>query len=145
VVCLSVGLIVGYQLGCARPQPKGPVVQTSLAIGDVAIERFVLARVKAIQWRTGTTDTLYAIDGPVTPNQTFTLTGRTPLSIPDHHGNTEIAVIDVSAGKAKLLVLRRFDHGSFGKNRVTIDCRVVELNVTSSDEAHTTLPSSTQP
>lgn len=135
-VVFGLGAVLGGVVGAAAgmhlvPQPVEPTIQSSLVLDDLDTKRFVVARVKSLEW--GHEDgsvSHYRIAAPASPNQNVTLKGRMPETIPDHHGKTELALIDLADGKATVAVLWDFDHRSFGKNLRTIDCRIVEVDVT---------------
>ncbi|MDB5298195.1 MAG: hypothetical protein JWO31_4178 [Phycisphaerales bacterium] len=125
----ATGLSLGLSGGRSRERPEPPVVRSSFSRDDVGTEAFVRARVKAVRWPGGPGGSLYTIDGPPSPNKNLAIDGPAPLSLPDDHGHTDLAVIGLAGGRATFVVLSRFDHGSFGKNLVTVDCRVVGVDV----------------
>ena len=133
---LTIGIVLGIVLGtlCSRTVPKSrTVVATSLALNDNAAKQFIIHRVKAIEWATATGSvSTYRVGPAPASSQYITLVGRTSQSLPDDHGSTTLAVLDVVGGKAIVAYLLEFDHGAFGKNLVTVDCRVVEIDVTES-------------
>ena len=128
---LGLGTVVGMIVTRAvvRP-PMASIVKTSFVSGDDAAKRSILARVKAIQWPSSDGAVSLSPDGGSwTPNQDITLIGRTPQTLPDDHGSVTLAVINVSGDTADVVSLSEFHHGSFGENVVTVDCRVVEVEL----------------
>lgn len=136
-------LAIGVGLGClgscaAKRTSPGPAVQSSLSVNDDWTTQFLRNRLKAIEWTDGEkTVSLQPANAPASPNQNITLVGRTPLTLPDDHSSMTIQVVNVTNNVATIASVSQFHHASFGKNLITIDCRVVELEVASSpiDEA----------
>jgi hypothetical protein len=130
-------IVAGFVLGVARRSitvEPTLAVQTSFAVDDDLTTKFLQARIKSIEWpdHDGVVARYRTNGATTTANQNITLIGRTPRSDLDEHGKTTLAVIGVEGGKATVSVLSEFDHRSFGKNLITVDSRIVTVDVTPS-------------
>jgi hypothetical protein len=127
-------LVLGFFVGKIQPSgDSAPEVQTSLKINDPATAAFVMHRVTTLQWpgKDGATSQ-FEFAGKSEPASHLTLRGSEPLIIPDDHGQNTLTLVGIDQGRATIAVMSRFDHRSFGKNLVTVDCGVVELEVVES-------------
>lgn len=127
----GIGAILGAT-GCFMviPRHECPIVQTGLTLHDPQYTTFIFNRIKTLEWPNADgTLANFRIDSKDTPNRTLTLKGKELLTIPDHHGVTKLALVDVRNNTARLLYMTTFNHRSFGRNLVTVDCGIVDLTV----------------
>ncbi len=113
-----------------NPRREGPLVESAFKLNDPAHARFIANRVKALEWPNADgTVTRFAVQGGRSPNGNLTLAGSNPVSLTDDHGQNTLALVEVRENKAKIAYLSRFDHSSFGRNLVTVECGIVKLDV----------------
>jgi hypothetical protein len=129
-VMFTAGVIVGVTaVVLLRPRREFPTVQMALKLNDPDITAFIANRIKTLQW-TGPDGVkkYYRFSGKTNPNQRLVLKLDEPLVIPDDHGRTELALVEVRDGKARIAYMSHFGH-SFGKNLMTVDCGIVHPDV----------------
>jgi hypothetical protein len=131
VAVFGTGIILGAILCVlAKPRHECPTVQTALKVNDPQVTAFIANRIKTLEWPTPDgTVARFTVGGEATANRNLTIKGKELLSIPDDHGVTTFALVEIREGKARIVYTSEFSHLSFGKNLVTVDCGIVDLEV----------------
>ena len=62
-------------------------------------------------------------------SQKLTLTAERNLTLPDHHGFTELALVSVANNKAIIAYLMMTDFRSFGEEKTSVSSGVVTIDV----------------
>ena len=127
----GVGIIIGA-CSCAlvKPRHECPNLETSLKVNDPGTARFLTNRIKTLEWPNADgTVSRYSVGDESAPNRNLTMSGREPLSLPDDHGHMTLTLVEIRDNKAKIAYVNEFYHMSFGKNLITVDCGIVEIDV----------------
>lgn len=130
------GIVLGAgSFALLTPRREGPFVETTFKRNDPIHARFIANRVKALEWPAADGRVMrFAAQGGPSPHGNLTLAGTDPVSLTDDHGQNTLALVEVRENKAKIAYVSRFDHLSFGRNLVTVDCGIVELDVVEADD-----------
>jgi len=131
VAVFGAGIILGACSGVLlKPRHECPGVQTAFKLNDPGYAAFIANRIKTLEWpNTDGTVTRFGVGDESAPTRNLTIKGKEPLSIPDDHGHTTLALVEIRENKAEIAYMSEFHHLSFGKNLVTVDCGIVELDV----------------
>lgn len=129
------GIIVG---ACAyallKSRHECPRVETAFRLNDPRDAAIFAGQIRTVEWTdvNGTT-TRFGVGDGAAPNCTLTIKNNEPLSIPDHHGATTLTLVEIGGSKAKIAFMQTFDHRSFRRDLMSVDCGIVELEIRKED------------
>lgn len=128
-------LILGILLGLCgtvllHPRHECPLLQTTLDNKNPGHIKFITTRINELEW-TDSDGSLrrFGVSEQPLPSQNLVLKSTERLHIPDDHGNITLRLIDISQNKATIAYVNEFMHLSFGKNLITIDCGVIQIDI----------------
>lgn len=112
-----------------QPQPDHRV-EAELKIDDNRFKEFIQRRIASItvSQPDGTLIT-YDVISEKPKIQDLALTAEKKLTLPDHHGFTELALVSVDDHKATIAYLTKTDFRSFGDNTTSVHAGVVTIDV----------------
>jgi hypothetical protein len=127
---LHVLLVAAMAFGCGKPAEK---VERSVGRDKSRTENYLKAHVLVLYAASG--KALFVTDGKLGVYDSghnwrneFTLaTGERFQAQPDHHASSNFEIKDVNPSGVVLKYSNRFDHGSFGKDLITIDEGEIQL------------------
>ena len=131
LLALLVGLVIGFIVSTLlRPRLSFTQVETAVELNSPVVSKFIANRISKIEYLDPDgTIRHFKPSGQSLPNQTVVLETGKPFTIPDHHGMTQLLVIGVDQNKATIAYTTQFSHLSFGENRVSVNCGVVQIDV----------------
>ena len=132
VAVFAAGIIIG---GCVvaflKPRHECPMLQTTSKLNDPSHAAFILNSIETLEWPDASGAVVrFTPKGRIaSPARNLTIKKNEPVSIPDDHGSNEFVLVEIKDNKAKIAYQSEFYHLSFGKNLVTVDSGIVELDV----------------
>lgn len=128
VLCVAVGIMF-----CAgsrqRPQSRH-LVEAELQINSDRFRTFIQDRIANITAeQPGGQIATYDVISRKPKIQNLTLTAEKKLTLPDHHGFTELALVSVVNNQARIAYLTMTDFRSFGEDRTAVHSGIVTIDV----------------
>jgi hypothetical protein len=126
------GIIIGAcSYALLKPRHECPALQTTFKLNDPGHAAFILNSIETLEWQDASgTITQFTPKGRIAASgRNLTIKNNQPVSIPDDHGSSEFMLVEIGENKAKIAYQSEFHHLSFGRNLITVDGGVVELDV----------------
>jgi hypothetical protein len=139
VAVFAAGILVG---GCTvamiLSQHKCPTLETTFKLNDSVHAGFILNSIQTLEWQDADgTFVEYTPKGRVArPARNLTIKKNEPIEMPDDHGSNEFMLVGISDNKAKIAYQSKFYHSSFGRNLITVDSGIVEIEVEKKTNKH---------
>lgn len=128
VICVAVGMMfcVGSR---QRAQPRH-LVEAELQINSDRFRTFIQDRISNItKEQPGGKMAAYDVISEKPKIQNLTLAAEKKLTLPDHHGCTELALVSVANNQAMIAYLTMTDFRSFGEDRTAVHSGIVTIDV----------------